>query len=215
MRLYIIRHGETDWNVEGRLQGESDLPLNQNGQNMALKTGQALEKISFDLVITSPYTRAKQTADLILGNRKIPWLIDKRIREINWGEWDGKTTEDLKAIGKKEEFDLFYKAPFQFRGAPGGETIEQVCARGRIFLESLEKEPEYEKKTILVISHGCTIRGILNHFYDWPKDFWQGMVPPNCATNILELEQGKVKSWDKDKVYYEEKMIKNYYHLEE
>ena len=215
MRLYIVRHGETDWNVQRRLQGESDVPLNHEGKAMAVKTGEALREIPFDLAVTSPYIRAEETADLILGDRKLPRLTDPRIREITWGEWDGKTVEEIKDMGKKEEFDLFYKAPFQFQGAPGGETIKQVCARGKNFLEDLEARPEYAGKTILIVSHGCTIRGILNHLYDRQEDFWQGMVPPNCAVNILELEQGRIKAWDKDAVYYDAAMIKDYYHLEE
>ena len=107
MRLYIVRHGETDWNVQRRLQGESDVPLNHEGKAMAVKTGEALREIPFDLEVTSPYIRAEETADLILGERKLPRLTDPRIREITWGDWDGKPGAASKARGRKVEFGLF------------------------------------------------------------------------------------------------------------
>ena len=91
MKLYIIRHGETKLNALGRLQGWTDEPLNQNGKDLAIITGEALKEIPFDLVITSPLKRARETGELTVAaseknfGRKIPIIEDRRIMEFNWG----------------------------------------------------------------------------------------------------------------------------------
>ena len=85
MKLYIIRHGETVWNTEGRLQGKEDIELNENGIRLAKVTAEAMRDIPFDLAITSPLKRARQTAELIVGDRKIPVIEDERIEEITFG----------------------------------------------------------------------------------------------------------------------------------
>ena len=89
MLLYIIRHGETQWNVEGRLQGQSDTQLNENGIRLAKVTAEGMKDIPFDLGITSPLSRAKKTAQIILGNRKVPLYEDARIQELSFGSWEG------------------------------------------------------------------------------------------------------------------------------
>ena len=82
MRLYLIRHGVTDWNNEKRLQGKSDIPLNAFGELLAKETGEALRDIPFDLAYTSPLIRARRTAELVIGKRSVPILDDPRIEEI-------------------------------------------------------------------------------------------------------------------------------------
>lgn len=74
MLLYIVRHGETDWNQERRMQGEHDTPLNKNGKELARITARALEDVPFDLAISSPLSRALETARILIGDRKIPVL---------------------------------------------------------------------------------------------------------------------------------------------
>ena len=97
MKLYIIRHGETSWNVQRRLQGASDTDLNENGITLAKRTGEALKEIPFDLCFTSPLKRAKMTAELILAGRDISIYDDERLREISFGEWEGRDSALLPA----------------------------------------------------------------------------------------------------------------------
>lgn len=89
MKLYIIRHGETEWNVQKRLQGVSDTNLNEKGIEMAKQTAEALKEIPFACCFTSPLKRAKDTAMYILRDRQVPVYEDARIREISFGEWEG------------------------------------------------------------------------------------------------------------------------------
>ena len=108
MLLYIVRHGETDWNQERRMQGEHDTPLNKNGKELARITARALEDVPFDLAISSPLSRALETARILIGDRKIPVLRDSRIREINWGEWDGIGVRDPKPRANSAPFRRRY-----------------------------------------------------------------------------------------------------------
>ena len=85
MKIYLIRHGETSWNTLGRLQGRTDIELNENGIRLAKITGEKLKDVHFDLAIASPLKRAYETAGLVLGDRNIPILTDERIEEISFG----------------------------------------------------------------------------------------------------------------------------------
>ncbi|MBS4969650.1 MAG: histidine phosphatase family protein, partial [Lachnospiraceae bacterium] len=111
MLLYIIRHGETQWNVEGRLQGQSDTQLNENGIRLAKVTAEGMKDIPFDLGITSPLSRAKKTAQIILGNRKVPLYEDARIQELSFGSWEGLGCRKENYQIPSEHFDDFYHDP--------------------------------------------------------------------------------------------------------
>ena len=215
MKLYFIRHGETDWNCNRRVQGEADIPLNENGRKLAEITRENMGHVEFDMVITSPYKRALETAQILINYKKLPYITDARIREITWGDWDGLTPEEIEHCGGKDCFETFYKDPFSFKGAPGGETILQVCKRGKEFYEDLLREEKYADKTILIATHGCALRGILNHLYEEPEKFWQSGVPVNCSVSIIEVKNGKSCFLEKDKIYYDESLVKNFYTLKD
>lgn len=215
MILYFIRHGETDWNCKRRMQGETNVPLNENGRKLAKKTQEGLKGIKFDLVISSPYIRAQETAKIVIGYDSIPFMIDPRIREISWGIWDGKTQNEIFKLGFEEQFKLFYTEPFSFKGAPGGESINQVCKRGKEFYEELIKKEDIQDKKILIATHGCALRGILNHLYEDSSDFWQGGVPANCSMTIISVKDGKSTFIERDKVLYDTSLVPDYYTYKE
>lgn len=211
MKLYFIRHGETNWNCKRKMQGESDIPLNENGRKFAELTREGLGSLKFDIVISSPYKRALETAQIITGSDNTPYFIDSRIREITWGDWDGLSPAEISKLGFEDRFKLFYTDPFSFQGAPGGETIQQVCKRGKEFYEDLIQKKEFQDKTILIATHGCAVRGILNHLYDDPSDFWQGGVPANCAMTIIEVQDGRSYFLKKDQIFYDASLVPDYY----
>ena len=213
MKLYIIRHGETEWNCKRKLQGESDIPLNENGRILAEITRKHMGLNSVDLIITSPFQRAQETARILTGEADIPCISDSRIREITWGDWDGLTPEEIEKIGAQKRFELFYTNPFSFEGAPNGETICQVCWRTREFYEELIQKKQLQDKKILIVTHGCALRGMLNHLYEKSSDFWQGGVPANCSVTVLEVKHGKSYFLERDKIYYDASLIQNFYTL--
>ena len=211
MLLYIIRHGETQWNVEGRLQGQSDTQLNENGIRLAKVTAEGMKDIPFDLGITSPLSRAKKTAQIILGNRKVPLYEDARIQELSFGSWEGLGCRKENYQIPSEHFDDFYHDPLHFQPAEDGETIQQLCKRTREFYMELIHKDEYQDKTILIASHGCATRALLRNVYEDTSDFWHGSVPLNCAVNVVEVRDGKSRLLEEDKVYYGKEDCVNFY----
>ena len=196
MVLYFIRHGETSWNVEGKMQGQTDIPLNENGIRLAEETAEGMKEIPFDLCITSPLSRARQTAEIVLGGRKVPIIEDARIEELSFGNWEGIgcRPENYAVPTPIEEFQKFYTEPFAFVPGEGGETILQLCKRTKEFWDEVTAKPEYEDKTILIATHGCALRAILHNIYEDKADFWHGFVPVNCAVSVVEVKDG-MQNW--------------------
>ena len=90
MKIYFVRHGETEWNKQKRIQGRVDIPLDEFGRMLARKTATGLAEIPFDVCYSSPLSRAKETATIILEGRDIPIIEDDRIIEMAFGEYEGK-----------------------------------------------------------------------------------------------------------------------------
>lgn len=211
MRIYLIRHGETLWNTEGRLQGQKDIPLNENGIRLAKITAEKMSDIAFDFAISSPFSRAKETAKLILGERAVPIFEDERISEISFGVWEGLCCRKDNYEIPSEEFRNFFKNPFAYQPPKDAESIADVCVRTKDFWEELLKKSEWQDKTILIASHGCTSRGILHNLFEDKEDFWHGCVPPNCSVSIIDAEGGKAVLQELDKIYYSPDECKDFY----
>ena len=216
MLLYIIRHGETKLNEKGCLQGWIDEPLNQKGIDLALETGEGLKDVPFDLIITSPLIRARKTAEIVTeASRKqfgeIPIVEDDRLKEINWGSWEGKELRGSDFSVPLDQRNLFFTDAYHFEGAPDGESVKDVCDRTADFYQELIQNPEYQDKTILVSTHGCAMRAMLQQVYTDSYDFWHGHVPYNCAVNIVEVKDGRSILIGDDKIYYDPSLcVDNY-----
>ena len=201
MLIYIVRHGVTEWNKLKKLQGAADVPLAKEGIRLAEETGKALKDVKFDLCFTSPLSRAKQTAECILGDRDIPIIPDKRIQEINFGVLEGDKVRDPEGNYIDPQIEIFFKDPVNFKRPENGENIFDVIARTKDFWEEKTTDPSLADKTILVASHGCAVRALLQNIYHDPKNFWHGSVPPNCGINLVEVKDGKTSLLEEDKVY--------------
>lgn len=201
MLIYIVRHGVTEWNKLKKLQGAADVPLAKEGIRLAEETGKALKDVKFDICFTSPLSRAKQTAECILGNRDIPIIPDKRIQEINFGVLEGDKVRDPEGNYIDPQIEIFFKDPVNFKRPENGENIFDVIARTKDFWEEKTTDPSLVDKTILVASHGCAVRALLQNIYHDPKNFWHGSVPPNCCINLVEVKDGKTTLLEEDRVY--------------
>lgn len=202
MRLYIIRHGETEWNKVKRLQGQTDIPLAEEGIRLARETGKGMREEPIDLVISSPLTRAVQTAELLTEGRKIPILTDDRIIEISFGEWEGQCILESDVL-PSDFRRLFYEEPLNCMCPPGGETFDEVRKRTGDFYRSLCENPEYKDKNILISTHGAASRCLLTQFYEDKDDIWRGGVPKNCAVTVVDVAGGIGTVVEKDRLYYE------------
>ena len=204
MKMYIIRHGQTPWNARKCLQGRSDVDLNENGIYLAELTGKALRDVTFDMAFTSPLIRAKHTAQCILAGRKVPIIEDERLIEISFGIYEGCCYAEENRQVPQQWIENFFHAPQDYVAAPGGESLDDVEKRTRNFMEDICSRKELQDKTILVSTHGCALRGLLNSTRESNReDYWHGGVSKNCAVSIVTCNRGeKPVLVEENHIYY-------------
>ncbi len=155
--LYIVRHGETDWNVKKIIQGHADIPLNKKGEAQAKELAKKLRHIKFDAIFSSDLIRAKRTAEIISLEKKLAIHTTKELRERYFGKYQGKSfavnNEMVKLINNLKMFS----GP----GLKEVESDENIILRITTFLKEIAVA--YPKKTILVVSHGGPMRTLLIH----------------------------------------------------
>lgn len=211
MLLYVIRHGETLWNAERKMQGFQGSDLNENGVRLAKVTAEGLKDVPFDLCITSPLIRARHTAEIIMEGRNKPIIEEGRLKELNFGIWEGRCVAPDRMEVPIEQFRLFRMDPFRYQPPEGGESFRELIARTGSFFDDLIRIPEYQDKTILISAHGGAVRAFLNRLYSDPEDFWQGGVPMNCAFSIVEVKDSVPELIVSDRVCYGEEEFPEYY----
>ena len=202
--MYIIRHGQTPWNARKCLQGRSDVDLNENGIYLAELTGKALRDVTFDMAFTSPLIRVKHTAQCILAGRKVPIIEDERLIEISFGIYEGCCYAEENRQVPQQWIENFFHAPQDYVAAPGGESLDDVEKRTRNFMEDICSRKELQDKTILVSTHGCALRGLLNSIRESNReDYWHGGVSKNCAVSIVTCNRGeKPVLVEENHIYY-------------
>lgn len=207
MKIYMIRHGETDWNKMRKLQGQVDIPLNEFGRHLAVETAHALKDISFDIVYTSPLKRAKETAELVIGERDIPIIEDKRIMEMGFGEFEGLCCREEGWNIPDPDFRFFFNAPEKYNPPKGGESFGQVSERLNEFMKELYSNPELYDKTVLVSTHGAALCGILRLMKGKSmEEYWGSGVHKNCAVSMAEYKDEKINVLYENVTYYKEQV---------
>ena len=206
MKLYLVRHGETDWNTERKLQGQVDIPLNEFGRTLAVKTGKGLENIQFDICFTSPLKRAKETAELILTGRDVPIVDEMRIVEMSFAEWEGKHCSKER-WEVPDSFQKFFDDPANFEPAPEGESFAQVKKRTDEFLQWLYNKKEFEDCNVLITTHGAALAGLINNIKgESLEKYWGVGVHKNCAVTEVEVKDQIPTILTENKVYYDDKV---------
>ena len=191
MRLYIMRHGETAWNVLRRFQGRSDIPLNEKGIELARVTARGLADVPFDLGFTSPLSRARQTAEIVLAGREVPLTEEPRIIEIAFGRYEGQTALPSEYNPNPDPNMIrFIRDPEHYIPPEGAESIPDLCARTGAFLEELCHEPTLAEKTVLLSTHGGVATALLNAIDPPDGYFWRRGVPYNCSYAIVDVRDG-------------------------
>lgn len=179
MRLLLTRHGQTDWNVAGKIQGKTDIELNETGIKQAEETREKLLGEKIDLIISSPLKRARKTAEIIGRGRNIPILFDKGIEERCFGKFEGKTAEEF-------DFDEIwnYKINKQYEDA---ESVGALFERVQGFLRKLKEE--YQDKTVLLVTHGGVTVPIRATLEGIPEEMevLRGLGIDNCEVKEYEL----------------------------
>jgi len=175
--LYIMRHGRTDWNNRHKLQGNVDIPLNAEGMEMAKNAAERYKDVHFDVCYCSPLVRARRTAELLLEGREVPIVIDERLREMSFGEYEG--TENCFEIPDCP-IRVFFKAPEKYVAPEGAESLEELFARTGAFLDEVALPAVEEGKDVLIVGHGAMNSAIITKVRNNPLEkFWDEEIK-NC-----------------------------------
>lgn len=188
-RIILVRHGETNWNVEGRYQGQEDTDLSPRGLEQGKRVGEALKDVPIDVYISSPLKRSFMTATFCAQHQAKEVIADSRLTEINHGVWEGQLSTHIEAQFP-EEFHQWHSQPHLVHmPGPGGESLEDVRKRVRAAFD--EYVETYEGKTLLVAAHDavnkaiiCDVMGLdMSHFWQIKQD--------NTCINVLEYDKGQ------------------------
>lgn len=201
MKIYLMRHGETDWNKEGKLQGSADIPLNENGIRLAQETAQALKEIPFEVIYSSPLCRARKTAELMRLERQIPIFEDARLKEMSFGRYEGDSIYQA-AHDAENPLYKFIREPENFN-AQDGENFSDVIARAQNYIDEVLIPAQKEYSTVLITAHGAFIRCFLRCIENRPLSaFWGGIPLKNCCVTAMELQGMNIKILEEGKIYY-------------
>ncbi len=178
--LYIVRHGETEWNVKNIIQGQSDSPLTEKGINQAKATAEKLKDIKFAAAFSSDLFRTRNTAELIKLDRQLSVVTEKALRERNFGSYEGKSGDDFgltfkHLFEKLKDLSEFEQRNLKF--ASDIESDEEIISR--FILKLREIAVAYPAKNVLVVTHGGPIRTFLMHL-GYTK---YGKLHPNSFSN--------------------------------
>lgn len=204
MKIYIMRHGETDYNKQGLIQGQLDIPLNEYGLELARKTREGFDRegLSFDLAYCSPLIRAKQTAEILLSGTNTPVIYDNRIREMNFAEGEGHPLSELSTNPDLKNIDYLFHDPEKYVPTELGESYEDLFRRVENFLEEEIYPKEMTHENILICCHGGIIRAFLAFLKKLElSEFWNNHQP-NCSVNIIEIENHSLHILKEHKIYY-------------
>lgn len=181
-----MRPGETEWNIEHRMQGREDSPLTSVGIEQAKTLAQRLEHIYFHEIYSSESKRACDTASYILQNRKIKLKRTNELLEMSFGEWEGRTLQDIQ-FHYPEEYHLFWKNPDRYEAKESkGETFTEVQERVIPFVQILVEK--HVGETILLVTHTCVIKTLIN-FYSGGDlaTLWETPNYDSTSSFILEF----------------------------
>lgn len=184
MRIILARHGETSWNVEGRHQGQGfDIPLSEAGRRQAEALGERLRQTTFARAVASPLLRAKETAELALGQQSDKLQLDPALMEIAHGEWEGRLASEIREIHPEIQ-RAWREAPHTVT-LPGGESFQQVLDRAWPAFERACTGLG-EEETLLLVTHDGVNRVLLCRVLGLPLErVWAFRQAPTCL-NLLE-----------------------------
>ncbi len=191
LTIYLTRHGETEWNIEQKLQGWSDSPLTEKGKRNACQLGERLKSIAFQTVYSSPSERSLSTARLMMQGRTCPLVIDEDLREIHFGDWEGQNRQVLSENYPQAYFN-FWNAPHLYTSETG-ENFFELEQRLLTFFEKLKSR--HQTGDVLVVTHTVVIKMLLATLKKQPLEkLWS--TPPfikDTSLTIIECVEDQLK----------------------
>ena len=191
----LVRHGETEWNREHRIQGHADAPLNATGIEQARRLASRLVGVRVDAIYSSDVSRTRKTAEIIAEGRGIGVREFSELRERNYGRWEGVTQEEWQATDP-EGFAHWKRSPDTYT-PPGGESLDEVLARTSRAAEHI-KEQHLSDDSIVVVGHGASLLVLAVHLLDIPLSYRNNFTLGNTSLSVLDVstEHTVIRLWN-------------------
>ncbi|MFN7251361.1 MAG: histidine phosphatase family protein [Anaerobacillus sp.] len=183
LNIYLTRHGETKWNRENRLQGWRDSELTDEGVENAVLLGNRLSEFEFTTIYSSSSNRALNTAKYICLDREIPIVVVEELKEISFGEWEGRTQAEIEE-DFQEEYSNFWLAPHKYNHLPhNAESLSEFKIRVEKAMKNILETNS--SGNILIVTHGVVIKALMSFFWNIPiEKMWD---PPFIEGTSLSL----------------------------
>lgn len=178
MELIVTRHGQTQYNIDDRVCGITDIELTEKGKNQAREVAKKLRNQKIDMILVSPLIRAQETAAIINQVTNCPVKIEQRLREINFGKYEGVKRKHRAFQKTKKNHGYHY---------PHGESYFQVVQRVYNLLDELPHV--YPHQTILLVCHGGIVRTINSYFEEMSNKEIYYYSPDNCCLNYYHIDE--------------------------
>jgi phosphoserine phosphatase len=188
--LYITRHGETEWNIQKRMQGWLDSPLTELGKRQAEWLGERLQRVNIDIVYSSPLGRAYTTSEIICKDRKIDIIKNEDFREIDLGAWEGLRQEEIEVFDE-EQLKNFWHAPGIYMPSKG-ESFHDVISRTHKAVQQILTN--HKGQTILIVTHAAAAKAIMYHYENRTlEQFWEPPFMHQTSLSQIEVDEDKHK----------------------
>lgn len=181
--LWLVRHGQTDWNLQGRYQGQADPPLNETGLAQADYAAEVLAGGRYAAIYSSDLDRARLTAEAIGRRLGMVVRIDSRLREINQGEWEGLLVTEIQAR-YPAEWEVRQRDRLNFRAPGGGESVQDVAMRIWAVVDDLVARHPHE--SLILVSHGLALATVLCRVQGLPLSQARELIPDNAQARRIE-----------------------------
>ena len=177
MKIYVARHGQTQLNAENRVCGSTDIPLTELGLQQAQVLADNAADCDIDVIIASTMIRARQTAQAVADRYSLPVITDSRLREQDFGRWEGTSRDDAQYQAEKRKYISKHS---------GGESVFQLAQRVYNRMDDIVKN--YRGKNVLIVCHGGVCRTIRSYFQDMENEEYSSYSPDNASLAVYEVE---------------------------
>ncbi len=184
-KIFLIRHGQSEWNKLYKIQGQQDTMLTDLGRKQAVRIGSRLINENVDIIFTSDLARAFDTANIISGIINKPLVVSQDIREINFGKWEGLTLQNIKEM-YRDEYSLWLKEPDRLE-IEGAETLKKLEARIMNWINNIIMESR--ENNIAIVSHSATLKTIILGLLGIDISHYKNITLHNVSLSIVECRE--------------------------
>ncbi|MBN1299565.1 MAG: alpha-ribazole phosphatase, partial [Actinobacteria bacterium] len=186
VKLFLIRHGQTDGNAQGKYQGSMDTELTENGIRQAHLAKQYLSNVNFSAIYSSPLKRTMDTAKILAKGTGHEIKIEGNLRELNFGKWEGLKFEEINSLYKKD-YQKWLSDPYN-NPPTGGECFGELISRAKLAVRDIVSQNP-DGSSVAVITHGGLILALIVDWLQIPPQCWRSLIQRQGAINVVVVDR--------------------------